>query len=189
MAICASGNYVGGALWPKIVRGADPRLRLADGLPGRRRDHPGRHAAVLPGAAARSPAHGGGAAAAAPHSAQALGLSPTALQVWLGIAGIGCCVAMAMPQVHIVAYCVDLGYGAARGAEMLSLMTGARHREPARVGLDRRQGRRHPHLAARLDRCRRSRCRLSRVRTDWSRSTSCRPCSACSRAASSRPTA
>jgi MFS family permease len=29
---------------------------------------------------------------------------------------------MSMPQVHIVAYCVDLGYGAARGAEMLSLM-------------------------------------------------------------------
>jgi MFS family permease len=27
-----------------------------------------------------------------------------------------------MPQVHIVAYCGDLGYGAARGAEMLSLM-------------------------------------------------------------------
>jgi MFS family permease len=29
---------------------------------------------------------------------------------------------MAMPQVHLVAYCVDLGYGPARGAEMLSLM-------------------------------------------------------------------
>jgi MFS family permease len=40
----------------------------------------------------------------------------------LGLAGIGCCVAMSMPQVHIVAYCVDLGYGPAVGAEMLSLM-------------------------------------------------------------------
>jgi hypothetical protein len=29
---------------------------------------------------------------------------------------------MSMPQVHLVAYCADLGYGAARGAEMLSLM-------------------------------------------------------------------
>jgi MFS family permease len=27
-----------------------------------------------------------------------------------------------MPQVHIVAYCADLGYGAARGAQMLSVM-------------------------------------------------------------------
>jgi MFS family permease len=41
------------------------------------------------------------------------------------LAGIGCCVAMSMPQVHIVAYCGDLGYGAARGAEMLSLMLGS----------------------------------------------------------------
>ena len=29
-----------------------------------------------------------------------------------------------MPQVHLVAYCSDLGYGPARGAQMLSLMLG-----------------------------------------------------------------
>ena len=39
-------------------------------------------------------------------------------------AGVACCVAMSMPQVHIVALCADLGYGATRGAEMLSLMLG-----------------------------------------------------------------
>jgi len=50
------------------------------------------------------------------------GLSPGAAQALLMVAGVACCVAMAMPQVHIVAYCGDLGYGAARGAEMLSLM-------------------------------------------------------------------
>src|ERR1043165_4252102 len=53
-----------------------------------------------------------------------LGLRPNTLQALLAVAGIGCCVAMAMPQVHIVAYCGDLGYGPARGAEMLSLMLG-----------------------------------------------------------------
>jgi MFS family permease len=57
-------------------------------------------------------------------NAARLGLSPNALMVLLVIAGIACCVAMSMPQVHIVAYCGDLGYGAARGAEMLSLMLG-----------------------------------------------------------------
>jgi len=51
-------------------------------------------------------------------------VSPMALQVLLCTAGVACCVAMAMPQVHIVAYCGDLGYGPARGAEMLSLMLG-----------------------------------------------------------------
>lgn len=51
-----------------------------------------------------------------------LQLSTNALTTLLGIAAIACCVAMSMPQVHIVAYCGDLGYGVARGAEMLSLM-------------------------------------------------------------------
>jgi MFS family permease len=53
-----------------------------------------------------------------------LGFSPGTLQTLLCIAGVACCVAMSMPQVHIVAYCGDLGYGAARGAQMLSLMLG-----------------------------------------------------------------
>jgi MFS family permease len=53
-----------------------------------------------------------------------LGMSPAALQTLLCIAGVACCVAMAMPQVHIVAYCSDLGFGPARGAQMLALMLG-----------------------------------------------------------------
>jgi len=53
-----------------------------------------------------------------------LGVSPNTLMILLCIAGIACCVAMSMPQVHIVAYCGDLGYGPARGAEMLSAMLG-----------------------------------------------------------------
>ncbi|MDW6026283.1 MFS transporter [Mesorhizobium sp. BAC0120] len=52
-------------------------------------------------------------------------LSPTALQVLLVIAGLACCAAMSMPQVHIVAYCMDLGYGVARGSQMLSIMLAA----------------------------------------------------------------
>jgi MFS family permease len=51
-----------------------------------------------------------------------LGMAPGTLQLCLVIAGVCCCVAMSMPQVHLVAYCSDLGYGAARGAEMLSLL-------------------------------------------------------------------
>jgi len=65
------------------------------------------------------------ASAAEAHAARVqrtLALSPKALQILLCVAGLACCVAMSMPQVHIVAYCGDLGYGVARGAEMLSLM-------------------------------------------------------------------
>jgi len=60
------------------------------------------------------------AAAAAPSVDLNIGANP--LTVILSIASISCCVAMAMPQVHIVAYCGDLGYGVARGAQMLALM-------------------------------------------------------------------
>jgi MFS family permease len=51
-----------------------------------------------------------------------LNLNTNTLTAMLCVASVACCVAMAMPQVHIVAYCGDLGYGPARGAEMLSLM-------------------------------------------------------------------
>ena len=61
---------------------------------------------------------------APPDPERPLGFSPNALQTLLCIAGVSCCVAMSMPQVHMVAYCGDLGYPAARGAEMLSLMLG-----------------------------------------------------------------
>src|SRR5258705_11988378 len=53
-----------------------------------------------------------------------LRLSTNTLTAILALASIACCVAMSMPQVHIVAYCGDLGYGVARGAQMLSLMLG-----------------------------------------------------------------
>jgi MFS family permease len=124
VGIFASGNYVAGAIWSPVVQ----HFIAADGW---------RHtsfgvaafcvATMLPLALAlkrRPPAH-----EAAPTSAhlarrtpESLGLSPAALQMLLIVAGLGCCVAMSMPQVHLVAYCGDLGYGAARGAQMLSLM-------------------------------------------------------------------
>ena len=125
VAICASGNYLGGALWPPVVQHyfdawgwrqtyvgvgifcIAAMLPLALVL---RRKPP-----VLPAAAPGSPA---GSAPRSVHmpSALLLGLLCTA--------GVACCVAMSMPQVHIVALCGDMGFAAARGAEMLSLMLG-----------------------------------------------------------------
>ncbi|HEY3633438.1 MAG TPA: MFS transporter, partial [Caldimonas sp.] len=127
VAICASGNYVAGAIWPPIVQhfvesvgwrptyiglGVFCALSMA-GLALFMRSRPPALAAplVTPGAPAAS--------------ARPFGLSTNAAQTLLCIAGVACCVAMSMPQVHIVAYCGDLGYGAARGAQMLSLMLAA----------------------------------------------------------------
>jgi MFS family permease len=125
VAICAAGNYLAGVVWP-------PTLQHFIEASGWRTTHIaiGIFCAVtmLPLAwlmRRRPPGHGAEQnAASGSFASPDIGLSPRALQVLLCIAGVACCVAMAMPQVHIVAYCGDLGYGAARGAEMLSLMLG-----------------------------------------------------------------
>jgi len=123
IGIFASGNYLAGTVWPPIVA-------YFIGSAGWRPSYVGIAVFVLvtmiPLAAwlRRPPPHhdAGVVAGAPPRTAAALGLSPRALQVLLIIAGVCCCVAMSMPQVHLVAYCADLGYGPARGAQMLSLM-------------------------------------------------------------------
>ncbi len=129
VAICASGNYLAGAIWPPIVQhfvetagwratcigmgvvcaATLPLLALF------MRPRP-------PAAVAALPPRSGHARPHPLPSTRPFGLSMGQAQALLCAAGVACCVAMAMPQVHIVAYCGDLGYGAARGAEMLSLM-------------------------------------------------------------------
>ena len=126
VAVCASGNYVAGALWPPIVQyGIDTigwrptymALGVVCGvgmlaLSMRMRQRP---PAIVATAASTGPA-------AAVDRSRPFGLAPGLALALLFTAGVACCVAMAMPQVHIVAYCTDLGFGAARGAQMLSLM-------------------------------------------------------------------
>ena len=132
VAICASGNYLAGAVWPPIVQhfveaegwrhtylglglfclATMPPLALM-----LRARAPAVASARVETASAMAPASAGGSATARP-----FGLAPGHALALLCLAGVSCCVAMSMPQVHIVAYCGDLGYGAARGAQMLSLM-------------------------------------------------------------------
>ncbi|WP_371930044.1 MFS transporter [Bradyrhizobium sp. CCGUVB1N3] len=124
VTIVAGGNYVAGAMWPPIVNWGVQTV-------GWRMTHIGIGIVCASTMAmlvlilraqigddkVRNHAN-------APPPRVDLGLSTNTLTVLLSIAAISCCVAMAMPQVHIVAYCGDLGYGVARGAEMLSLMMG-----------------------------------------------------------------
>ncbi len=123
VALVASGNYLSGAIWPTLLSGILQRegwqqvylslalITLVVVIP----------LSLLLRRQVPVEAHST-AAAAAQIKAQSVGFSPRALQYILGLAGIGCCVAMSMPQVHIVSYCIGLGYGPAVGAEMLSLM-------------------------------------------------------------------
>jgi MFS family permease len=126
VAICASGNYVGGAIWPPVVQ----HLIAAYGW---------RYNQIFIGVFClvsmlplllvlrRRLAHGLETAVDQTQRearAASIPMSPNALFALLCFAGVSCCVAMSMPQVHIVAYCADLGYGVATGANMLALMLG-----------------------------------------------------------------
>lgn len=128
VAIGASGSYLAGTVWPPIVQAMIDNWGWRDAhmviavfcfvtlLPlsaTLRRRAPATLASVPPSATPRR------------RGAGRPPMSLATLQTLLMLAGVACCVAMAMPQVHIVAYCADLGYGTARGAEMLSLMLGA----------------------------------------------------------------
>jgi MFS family permease len=126
VSIIACGSYLAGTVWPPIIQHFVDRAGwrwayvgigvfcVATMLPlslALRRPSP-----LVPVASAT---HAAGGLLPRP-----LGMSPAALQVLLVIAGLSCCVAMSMPQVHIVAYAGDLGHGAVHGAQMLSLMLG-----------------------------------------------------------------
>ncbi len=124
VAVCASGNYVAGAIWPPIVQHFVQTAGWRDTYFGI-----GIFSVVTMLALAvlmrpRPPiaAHPAGGTTAATAANRPFGLTPMSAQAVLCIAGLACCVAMSMPQVHIVAYCGDLGYGPARGAQMLALM-------------------------------------------------------------------
>ena len=122
VTIVASGNYIAGTFWPPLINWSTQAY-------GWRATHFGIAIAcgvlmailllvlrrVMGGSAAHDHAN------ASPPQVD-LNLSANTLTVLLCIASISCCVAMSMPQVHIVSYCGDLGYGVARGAEMLSIM-------------------------------------------------------------------
>ena len=123
VGICASGNYLAGTIWPPAIQhvveaygwrnayiavGVICFVAMLPLVLALRRPSPRERFAPM--------------AASTPGSAPSL--SPNGLQWILVIAGLTCCFAMSMPQVHIVAYCGDLGYGVTRGAEMLALMLG-----------------------------------------------------------------
>lgn len=129
VAVVASGNFLAGTIWPPIVQAGIEAIGWRGtfwwlgvvcglgivGLSLFIRERPPRVVGLSPLADAQT-------SGITPN--RPFGLPVNTAQWVLFIAAVGCCVAMAMPQVHIVAYCTDLGFGAARGAEMLSLMLG-----------------------------------------------------------------
>ena len=122
VGIIASGQYLSGAVWPTVLESSVQDygwqqtywfvglavLFLALPLSLVLRKIPSTDKSV-PGSGNDS-------------SQKDLPVSPVCLITLLMVAIFCCCIAMSMPQVHMVAFCGDLGFGAATGAKMLSIM-------------------------------------------------------------------
>ncbi len=124
IGIVASGSYLAGALWPPVMQSwidsAGWRQSLVwlswcslSMLPlslvylKRKRD-----GFAIDQAADRE------------NWSRPLGMTTGQLQFALCVAGIGCCTAMAMPQIHMIPHVIDLGFDARDGAWMLAMMLG-----------------------------------------------------------------
>lgn len=132
VAVCASGNYLAGAVWPPLAQAAVEQIGwrntyVSIGLiciftmfPLALLLHKGTQQSIQLRRASQQPLKD--QKQNLKLTDRPLGLHPQLVLFLLCTAGVGCCVAMAMPQVHIVAYCSDLGFGVERGAQMLSTM-------------------------------------------------------------------
>jgi MFS family permease len=128
LALIASGQYVAGVVWPTVFErtmaawgwqavflGFGALILLAVLPAAWLFLHPAPQA-PLPHAISRG--------VAAP-AKRVLGMHPNLVQLLLGVAGFLCCIPMAVPTSHLVAFCSDIGIPAAQGAAMLSVLLGA----------------------------------------------------------------
>jgi MFS family permease len=126
LALIASGQYIAGMVWPSLFEHLMARYGWQATMIGY-----GLVTLVLiPPVAAlflHPPPphpHAAIAAAAARERGATMGLPPNLVLGMLCVAGFCCCVPMALPQSHLVAFCSDVGIPGAQGALMLSVMTG-----------------------------------------------------------------
>jgi MFS family permease len=127
VALISSGQYVAGMLWPTVFERAITQFgwqatMLAYAVVVA--------AAIVPLALFLQPPPQPSRAGVAVGTgtrrrARALGLPANLVQTLLSVAGFLCCVPMAMPAAHLVAFCTDLGIPAAHGAAMLSVLLGS----------------------------------------------------------------
>ena len=124
LALIASGQYIAGMVWPSVFEHAIAAygwqaVMVAYGIFV--------VAAIPPIAAlflhpAPRPSHAETLASGSRRNGPILGLPPNLVLSLLCIAGFCCCVPMALPQSHLVAFCSDIGIPAAQGAAMLSVL-------------------------------------------------------------------
>lgn len=126
LALISSGTYLAGAVWPLVF----DRVIAYTGWRQTMLWYALVEIAVIVPLAAfyfRTPPEVIVPAPASPgtqRAARVLGLPPNLVFFLICGAAVLCCIPMAMPQGHLVAFCSDLGFSRALGALMLSVLLG-----------------------------------------------------------------
>jgi MFS family permease len=126
LALISSGSYLAGAVWPPVFE------RAIAGFGWRQTMlwyAVAEIVVIVPLAAIyfrRPPEefHAATASGAGVGHARLLGLPRNVVFAMMCGAGVLCCIPMAMPQGHLVAFCSDLGISRSMGALMLSVLLG-----------------------------------------------------------------
>jgi MFS family permease len=126
VALISSGQYVAGMLWPTVFERAITQFGWQATMLGYAVVVA---AAILPLAfflqPPPKPSRGSiPVGTGTQRRGRALGLPANLVQTLICVAAFLCCVPMAMPAGHLVAFCTDLGIPAAHGAAMLSMLLG-----------------------------------------------------------------
>ena len=122
LALISSGQYIAGMVWPTVFE----RGMVSYGWRTTMVAFAAFTIVAVPTAAfflvrAPEPSVGSGTETAGGHH-RVLGLRPNLVLALIAAAGFCCCIPMAIPQGHLVAFCSDLGIPAAQGAAMLSVL-------------------------------------------------------------------
>jgi MFS family permease len=126
LALIASGQYIAGMIWPSLFAAAMARYGWQATMIG----YGAVVALLIPPIALvflhppPAPAHRTASVGVNPVRGTALGLPANLVLGVLCVAGFCCCVPMALPQSHLVAFCTDVGVPATSSALMLSVLQG-----------------------------------------------------------------
>jgi MFS family permease len=137
LALISNGSYLAGAMWPplfeRVIAGFGWRqtmlwYAIAEIV------------VIIPLAAIyfRAPPEviHPAAATRVTENRRASGWPPNLVFGMMCAAAVLCCIPMAMPQGHLVAFCSDLGISRSIGALMLSVLLGTAFSQPANLGSD-----------------------------------------------------
>jgi MFS family permease len=124
IALISSGQYIAGVCWPSVMERGIAAYGWETAMLAYAAVVVVCIAPLLPFLRAVPAPVGSGPAIHAGRDRSVLGLHPNVAQTLICVAGFCCCVPMAIPSSHLVAFCSDIGISPVRGAAMLSVLLG-----------------------------------------------------------------